>query len=122
VERRRVIDLAEVRILGEGSSELGIEVAGLGVVEAGLGVEDVAGESESISGAGQLIWESEIAPGVEVVARDRLAVVVRQVDDASQAVEREVAAALVGPCQGDEAIGAVVVLRLLVAGGVVLGE
>ena len=41
MERGRLVDLSEERVLGQESTELGIEVAGFCVVEAGLGVEDV---------------------------------------------------------------------------------
>jgi hypothetical protein len=64
VERRRLIDLTEVGVLCEESSEFGIEVAGLGVVEARLVVEDVAGEGETILGGVELLWEAEVAPGI----------------------------------------------------------
>ena len=48
MQARRLVDLAEVGVLGEEATELGIEVAGLCVVEAGLGVPDVAGEGEAV--------------------------------------------------------------------------
>ena len=70
MQARRLVDLPEVRVLGEESSEFGIEVAGLCVVEAGLGVEDVAGEGETVVAVVELRRESEVAPGIEVVARD----------------------------------------------------
>jgi len=64
VERRRLVDLPEVTVLRQESSEFRVEVPGLGVVEAGLLVVDVSGEGEAVGGAGQLLWESEVAPGV----------------------------------------------------------
>ena len=67
-------------------------------------------------------WESEVAPGIEVVARYGRAGVVGQVDDGAQAVEGEVAPALVGPGEGDEPVRAVVVLGAQRAVLVVLGE
>jgi hypothetical protein len=48
MQRRRLIDLAEERILADESAELGIEESGLCVVEARLGFEDVSGEGESV--------------------------------------------------------------------------
>ena len=71
MEARWLVDLgSEEGVLSEESPELGIEVAGLCVVEAGLGVEDVAGEGEAVGGLASARWESEVAPGIEVVARD----------------------------------------------------
>ena len=73
MQRGWLIDLAEVGVLCEESAELGIEVAGLGVVEAGLLVPDVACEREAVGGVVELAREAEVAPGVEVVARDLVA-------------------------------------------------
>ena len=70
MQRRRLVDLAQVGVLCEESSEFGIEVAGLGVVEAGLLIPDVASEGEAVGDSGEFVGESEVAPGVEVVARD----------------------------------------------------
>jgi hypothetical protein len=64
MQRWRVVGLAEERVLGEEASQLGIEVAGLGVVEAGFLVVDVAGEGEAVGGVVELVWESEVAPGI----------------------------------------------------------
>jgi len=64
MQARRLVDLAEVAVLCEESSEFGIEVAGLGVVEAGLGVVDVSGEGEAVLGVVELRRESEVAPGI----------------------------------------------------------
>ncbi len=99
MQARRLVDLPEVAVLSEESSELGIEVAGLCVVEAGLFVPDVSSEGEAVGALTQFVWESEVAPGIEVVARDLVAVVVGEVDDGAQAVEGEVASALVGACE-----------------------
>jgi hypothetical protein len=57
-----------------------------------------------------------------VVGRHGRAGVVGEVDDGAKSVEREVAPALVGSRQADEPIRAVVVLGLLQAGSVVLGQ
>ena len=64
VEGGWLVDLTEEGVLGEESSEFGIEVAGLGVVEAGLLVPDVAGEGEAVLRVVELYRESEVAPGV----------------------------------------------------------
>ena len=48
MQARRLVDLAEVAVLGEEAPQLRIEVPGLGVVEAGLVVVDVAGEGEAV--------------------------------------------------------------------------
>ena len=64
MQARRLVDLAEEGVLGEESSELGIEVAGFCVVKAGLLIPDVAGEGEAVGGLGELSGESEVAPGV----------------------------------------------------------
>src|SRR5262249_28218691 len=120
--RRWVIDLPEERVLCQEATELGIEVAGFGVVEAGFFVPDVAGEGEAVLGGVGVGREAEVAPGVEVVGGDRPAGVVGEVDDRAQAVEGEVAAGLVAAEEGDEAIGAVVVLGDLSARVVVLGQ
>ena len=56
MKARWLVDLAQERVLGEESSELGIEVAGLCVVEAGLGVEDVAGEGEAVGAVASARW------------------------------------------------------------------
>src|SRR5262249_14701488 len=70
MQARRGIDRANVTVLVEESSELGIEVAGFGVVEARLFVPDVAGEGEAVLGGVELDGEAEVAPGVEVVTGD----------------------------------------------------
>ena len=123
VQARRLVDLPEEAVLGQESPEFGIEVSCLGVVEAGLGVEDVAGEGEAVGGVGQLGGEAEVAPGIEVVVRDgrgrRRSV---RLTTEREAVEGEVTSAFVGAGEADEAIGAVVVLGLLQAGRVVLGQ
>jgi hypothetical protein len=59
-----VVVVTEEGVLGEESSEFGIEVAGLGVVEAGLLVVDVSGEGEAVRRGRQLTWETEVAPGI----------------------------------------------------------
>jgi hypothetical protein len=64
MQTRGLVDLSEEGVLGEESSEFGIEVAGLGVVEAGLGVVDVSGEGEAVGARRQLLWEAEVAPGI----------------------------------------------------------
>jgi hypothetical protein len=64
MQTRRLVDLAEVAVLRQEASELGVEVAGLGVVEAGLVVEDVAGEGEAVPARVELVGESEVAPGI----------------------------------------------------------
>jgi hypothetical protein len=64
MQTRRLIDLAEVAVLGQEPAQFGIEVAGLGVVEAGLGVVDVSGEGEAVGRGRQLGWEAEVAPGI----------------------------------------------------------
>jgi hypothetical protein len=64
MERRRLIDLAEEAVLGEKSSQLGIEVSSFRVVEAGFGVEDVASEGEAVGALCELCGESEVAPGI----------------------------------------------------------
>ena len=77
VETRRVVDLAEERILAGESTNLGIEVPCLGVEEAQLRIPLVAREGEAVPGSSQLGRESEVAPGVEVVGGNSRAGVVR---------------------------------------------
>jgi hypothetical protein len=48
MEAGRLVDLPKEAVLGEESSELGIEETGFGVVEACLLFEDVACEGESV--------------------------------------------------------------------------
>jgi hypothetical protein len=64
VQRGRLIDLAEEGVLGQESSEFGIEVAGFGVVEPGLLIPDMAREGEAVLGGVELGWEAEVAPGI----------------------------------------------------------
>lgn len=64
VEGRGVVDVAEEGVLGEESSQFGIEVAGLGVVEAGFLVELVSGEPEAVAGSVQLGGEAVVTPGI----------------------------------------------------------
>ena len=64
MERRGIVDLPQVAVLCEESTEFGIEVAGLGVVELGLGVVVVARKREAVLGVVQLGWKAEVAPGI----------------------------------------------------------
>jgi hypothetical protein len=48
MQRRRVVDLAEIGVLADEARQLGIVVTRPGVVEAGLLVELVAGEAEVV--------------------------------------------------------------------------
>src|SRR5262249_46648443 len=86
MEARWVVLGSQERILGEESSEFGIEVAGFGVVEARLLVPDVACEGEAVLGGVELLREAEVAPGVQVIAGGDVAGVVREGGDAAERV------------------------------------
>ena len=45
MQARRLGQLAQVRVLGEEASQLGIEVSSFGVVELGFGIEVMTGEN-----------------------------------------------------------------------------
>jgi hypothetical protein len=64
MEARWIVLCSEEGVLGEESTEFGIEVAGLGVVEVRLGVVVVAGEGKAVAGGFELFGESEVAPGI----------------------------------------------------------
>ena len=108
MQRRRVVGVPFEGVGGEEASELGVVVAGPGVVEAGLGVAFVAGEAEGVGGgAGDV---SGLSPGVPLVAGLEGAGGLEDGGDGAEGVEEVVAAALGGVGEGEEAVGAVVVL------------
>jgi len=64
VETGRFVDVSEEGVLCSESSCSGVVEAGLGEVEIGLLVPEVTGEGEAVSGAGELVWEAEVTPGI----------------------------------------------------------
>ncbi len=60
VEGGRVVDVPEEAVLGDESTELGIEVPGLCVVE--LRIPQMSGEGEAVLGGIELGGEAELAP------------------------------------------------------------
>jgi hypothetical protein len=64
MQTRRFVDLAQVAVLADETSELRVKKARFRKVEPGLGVEDVTGEREAVGGGRELVGESEVAPGI----------------------------------------------------------